>query len=88
MLNALKKYLDGRSSAQVIAFGLVLVASVGTLDHLTGYEFSFSIFYLLPIAIVAWYTQKWVGFFFCGLVYAEMGGLFLLWPFRNDLAVC
>lgn len=67
MLTALKKYLDGRSSAQVIALGLLVVASVGALDHLTGYEFSFSIFYLLPIVLVTWYTQKWVGFFFCGL---------------------
>lgn len=67
MLTALKKFLDGRSPAQVIAFALALLAFVGTLDHLTGYELSFSIFYLLPIVLVAWYTPQWIGYSFCGL---------------------
>ena len=67
MLAILKRFLDGRSPAQVIAFGLVLLASVGALDYLTGYEISFSIFYLLPIALVTWYTPQWAGYFSCGL---------------------
>lgn len=67
MLAILKRFLDGRSPAQVIAFGLVLLASVGALDYLTGYEISFSIFYLLPIALVTCYTPQWVGYFSCGL---------------------
>lgn len=67
MLNAINTYLSNRSPAQVVVLGLVLVAAVGTVDHLTGYELSFSIFYLLPIVLVTWWTQKWVGLVFCGL---------------------
>jgi diguanylate cyclase (GGDEF)-like protein len=67
MLSYLQKFLDGRSPAQVIAFGLVLLASFGTLDYLSGYELSFSIFYLLPIVLVTWRTPRWVAFCFCGL---------------------
>ena len=32
----------------------ILVATVGLLDHLTGTELSFSIFYLVPISLAAW----------------------------------
>lgn len=56
--------MDASSPAQVIAFGLALLASVGTLDYLTGYELSFSVFYLLPIALATWYTPQWAGYFF------------------------
>jgi diguanylate cyclase (GGDEF)-like protein len=59
------RYLDKQSPLQVIVLGLFLLASVATLDHLTGYELSFSIFYLLPIVLVTWSLQRWVGFVFC-----------------------
>jgi diguanylate cyclase (GGDEF)-like protein len=32
------------------------VAIVGCLDYLTGFEISFSVFYLLPVGIAAWYA--------------------------------
>jgi diguanylate cyclase (GGDEF)-like protein len=38
--------------------GIVLVALVALLDIVTGYELSFSLFYLLPIALVAWYGGR------------------------------
>ena len=41
----------------LIAFGaLVLVAAIGYIDHLTGIEISFSIFYLVPVGLVAWFV--------------------------------
>ena len=38
-------------------FGICLLIALvlGFLDYITGYEFSFSIFYLLPVAVAAWY---------------------------------
>jgi diguanylate cyclase (GGDEF)-like protein len=36
----------------VAAFGLVLV--VGVIDYITGPEISFSLFYLVPVAVAAW----------------------------------
>lgn len=67
MLISLMNYLDKKSAASVVIIGLVLLASVAALDHVTGYELSFSIFYLLPIVLVAWQSQRWVGFAFCFL---------------------
>jgi len=34
---------------------LIIVIILGFLDHLTGYEISFSIFYLIPILTIAWF---------------------------------
>lgn len=47
--------------------GLALLALLGAIDYVTGFEVSFSIFYLLPIVLVTWYTQRWMGFFFCAV---------------------
>jgi len=41
--------------------GFVLIGGVGILDLLTGYELAFSLFYLIPISIVAWYTSLRLG---------------------------
>ena len=40
-----------------ITIGLVLLCVVGLLDYLTGYELSFALFYLFPIALVTWFTS-------------------------------
>lgn len=65
MLSESLKYLDSKSPAQVSVFGLCLLAAVAALDHYTGDELSFSIFYLLPILLVTWCARRWVGFLFC-----------------------
>lgn len=66
MLTALMKYFDRLSHVQVLGTALVLMASVAALDHLTGVELSFSVFYLLPIVLVSWYSPRWQGYLFCG----------------------
>jgi diguanylate cyclase (GGDEF)-like protein len=63
---ALMKFFDRRSPAQLFATALALMAAVAVLDHLTGAELSFSIFYLLPIVLVSWYSPRWQGYLFCG----------------------
>lgn len=42
--------------------GVVLTGVVGVIDHLTGPEVAFSIFYLIPISLVTWFVGKWSGF--------------------------
>src|SRR6185295_8687546 len=44
-----------------IAVGLILLCIVGILDYLTGYELSFSLFYLIPIALLSWFVSSQVG---------------------------
>jgi diguanylate cyclase (GGDEF)-like protein len=45
-----------------MAVGVVSVILLGILDYLTGEEFAFSQFYLLPIILVTWATDIRVGF--------------------------
>jgi diguanylate cyclase (GGDEF)-like protein len=41
--------------------GVLLVAVLGYLDYITGYELSFSLFYLIPVCLVAWYSGRRLG---------------------------
>jgi diguanylate cyclase (GGDEF)-like protein len=41
--------------------GFILIIAVGLLDLLTGYELSFSLFYLLPISLVVWFAGRRLG---------------------------
>lgn len=66
----LLSYFDEKPAFHVAAISLVLLVFVASLDHLTGYEFSFSIFYLLPIVLVTWYLERWIGLVFCFLAAA------------------
>ena len=42
--------------ALIVAIGVVLVVCLAELDYLTGGQLSFSLFYVVPVALVAWYT--------------------------------
>jgi len=61
MLVGLNRVLAKQPRGVLIAIALVMIGSLGVLDHLTGYEISFSIFYLIPIFLVSWYTPRPVG---------------------------
>ena len=40
---------------------LVIGLAVFAIDYLTGSEISFSFFYLIPIAVAAWFAGPWAG---------------------------
>ena len=44
-----------------VCLGFVLIAAIGLLDYLTGCELSFSLFYFLPLGLVAWKGRRWLG---------------------------
>jgi len=44
-----------------MALGLLLLGGVAYLDYITGVELSFSLFYLLPISLIAWTVRERVG---------------------------
>ena len=56
-----KEYLDKQSKWHLITLGFAIVVLVGVIDHLTGPELFVSIFYLLPIFLVTWFTERWMG---------------------------
>jgi len=53
--------LENRSKSYWVMMGVILLALVGLLDYRTGYEISFSLFYLLPISLVVWFGGKRLG---------------------------
>jgi diguanylate cyclase (GGDEF)-like protein len=55
------EYLAGRSQPFLMLLGFELVVLVGVIDYLTGTEFGVSIFYLVPISLVAWSTRRRTG---------------------------
>lgn len=46
---------------------LILVGSIGWVDYATGWEWSFFVFYALPIVIVVWRADRRIGFLFASL---------------------
>ena len=53
-----------KSRFGVALFGLLIIASLGYLDYVTGYEQTFLLFYLVPIALGTWFGSFWLGFCF------------------------
>ncbi len=56
-------YLSRQSRRSIWLHGLLGLLVVGTIDYLTGPELAFSIFYLLPISIIAWFLGRRSGIF-------------------------
>jgi signal transduction histidine kinase len=54
-------FLSEQPRTRIVFLGLLSVAFLWLLDYLTGYEISFSIFYLLPVVMVAWYVNQRAG---------------------------
>jgi diguanylate cyclase (GGDEF)-like protein len=52
---------QSRPSYVLILAGFVLTVLIGIADFLTGYELSFSVFYVLPVALVTWLTSRRLG---------------------------
>lgn len=57
-------FINKLSKVNVLIIGLVTVILLGFVDYMTTVEYSFAIFYLLPITFVTWYVGKKYGFVF------------------------
>jgi diguanylate cyclase (GGDEF)-like protein len=44
-----------------LAAGIILIGLIGFGDFKTGYEIGSSLFYVIPIAIITWLTNRWLG---------------------------
>lgn len=60
-LTQIRKLLGSRSKAVIITIALLLIAAVGAGDYLTGEHFGFFVFYIIPIAFVAWFVNEITG---------------------------
>ena len=54
-------YLEKQSKPRLVALSILLVILLGTIDYLTGFELTFSFFYLLPVAIASWGVGRYAG---------------------------
>lgn len=86
---SLLKAIDGRllrvSAGGLFGLSVASVTAVAIVDYLVGYEISVSLFYLVPVAVAAWYCGPrdgiaiaglacvgwYVADFFAGLTYAH-----------------
>jgi signal transduction histidine kinase len=54
----LSHYQLDRSKLAIIVTGLLVIVLLGVIDYATGPQISFSVFYLLPISLVTWLTNR------------------------------
>jgi signal transduction histidine kinase len=55
----IREYLNRIGETAIFITGVFLALLIGFIDLMTGVELSFSIFYLIPISLVAWYSNKY-----------------------------
>jgi diguanylate cyclase (GGDEF)-like protein len=51
------EFFDNRSKSFILICGFAFIMVLGICDYFTGFELSFAFFYLLPVALVAWFTS-------------------------------
>jgi diguanylate cyclase (GGDEF)-like protein len=54
-------FLEKRSRVFWVTTGIIFVIFLGIIDYFSGYELSFSLFYLLPIFMVVWFVDRRMG---------------------------
>jgi signal transduction histidine kinase len=53
--------LERSSRVSLVIAGLLVLALIGAVDYLTGFELLFSVFYLLEVGLAAWFVGKGFG---------------------------
>jgi signal transduction histidine kinase len=67
IISRVLRFLNNRSRAFLILWGMVFIVFVWYLDYITSPELSFLIFYLIPIVLLSWYAGRAPGFLISGL---------------------
>jgi diguanylate cyclase (GGDEF)-like protein len=62
MLRTFNSFFADRSTRNLCGLAVLLMLLVAAADYLTGYEVSFSVFYLIPTSIAAWYGSRRMGY--------------------------
>ena len=53
---------EKQNKTLLVFLGFLLIGIIGFIDYLTGYEYAFSLFYVLPVYLITWTTNRKVGF--------------------------
>ncbi len=70
MVGRIAARLGQLSRAAILSSALVLVALIGLLDFITGYESRVGVFYVAPVSLAAWYAGRSYG-----IITAIVGGI-------------
>jgi hypothetical protein len=73
MQKALFRWLEGRSNWTVLALCFALLCLIGSAEYLSGTEINFTLFYLIPVSILAWTFNRRTGLLasmLCVLIWA------------------
>jgi len=62
-MKSLMEFLARRSNTEIFLISTGMLLLIGIFDFLTGPELGFSIFYLLPIMVVAWFVSRRAAFY-------------------------
>lgn len=65
MYQTVNRYLKNLKPLQIFLLCILITGLLGIIDYNTGYEISFSIFYLIPIAIASWYSHRHFAIIIC-----------------------
>ncbi len=57
MFDRIRAFLERKPARLIISSGWVTIILLGVADRITGHEFEFNIFYLLPLLFVTWFTN-------------------------------
>jgi diguanylate cyclase (GGDEF)-like protein len=60
-MRKISKSLEDQSLFFWVISDIALVGLLGIVDYVTGNEYSFSLFYLIPIALITWYANPTLG---------------------------
>jgi diguanylate cyclase (GGDEF)-like protein len=64
-MKAPQEYLNKLPSQAIAAIAFALVIFLGVIDYYIGYEISFSLFYLMPIALASWFNKRMFAMIIC-----------------------
>ena len=53
--------LERQKKSFILLVGFTLIVVIGSIDFLIGYEIGLSVFYVLPIALITWFTSRRFG---------------------------
>ena len=54
--------LEKQSKPLLVFTGLISIGIIGFIDYLAGYEYAFSVFYVLPIFLFTWFLNQQFGY--------------------------
>ncbi|MFC1835686.1 sensor histidine kinase [Thermodesulfobacteriota bacterium] len=61
MVGRISAHLGEQSRGSIMAFAMLLVALLGLLDFISGYESRVGLFYVAPVSLAAWYAGRSFG---------------------------